>query len=263
MSLADIADELYGLPLDEFTAARNARAKTEKGAKSLPKPSAAAWAINQFARSSPQKLEQVFALGAQLREAQDELDARTLRALGQQRRALLTAFAAEISTAPSMRSDIEQTLQAAMADEDAAAAVASGRLVRTLSSDGLEPADLEGAVAVPVARTRQPQPARKAPTAAARKRAQAGLDAASADREKAQSQVSELDEKAATAAGAEGAARDELERLESRLAAARATVDHARDDSARIARARTTAVKRVERAESAEEQARDRLESLD
>jgi hypothetical protein len=263
VSLADIADELYALPLDEFTAARNARAKGEPAAKSLPKPSAAAWAINQFARSSPERLQKVFELGAQLREAQDQLDATTMRALGEQRRALLSALASEISTTAAMRGDIEQTLQAAMADEDAATAVASGRLVRTLSSDGLDAADLEGAVAAPVTGSRPRRPAPKAPSAAARKKATAALEAARADREAQQKQVGQLDEKVAAAADSVDDARAELDRLESKATAARAKLDHATADAARLAKARAAAAEKVERAEAAEDRARERLEALD
>ena len=52
-------DELFDLPLDEFTAARNDLAKRLKRdgdedaaeqVRSLPKPSIAAWAVNQLAR---------------------------------------------------------------------------------------------------------------------------------------------------------------------------------------------------------------------
>lgn len=56
--LDDAIDQLYQLPLDQFTAARNALAR-EAGAKapaikSLEKPSAAAWAVNQlFWRERP------------------------------------------------------------------------------------------------------------------------------------------------------------------------------------------------------------------
>jgi hypothetical protein len=43
-------DELYQLPLDEFTAARNALAKSTGDAsiKKLEKPSLSAWAVNQL-----------------------------------------------------------------------------------------------------------------------------------------------------------------------------------------------------------------------
>ena len=53
------ADLLYGLPLDEFTPARNAAAKELRdqglkaeadAVKALAKPSVAAWAVNQLTR---------------------------------------------------------------------------------------------------------------------------------------------------------------------------------------------------------------------
>ena len=55
--LLEIADGLYGLPQDEFTPARDARAKELKAdkdlaaaVKKLKKPSVAAWAVNLFVR---------------------------------------------------------------------------------------------------------------------------------------------------------------------------------------------------------------------
>ena len=54
--LLDVADELYGLPLAEFTPARDARAKALKGTehasrvKALRKPSLAAWVVNLLVR---------------------------------------------------------------------------------------------------------------------------------------------------------------------------------------------------------------------
>src|SRR4051794_41911269 len=63
-------DRLYGLPLAEFTAARNALAKElggeeGKGVKALRKPSAAAWALNQAVREAPDKLAEVLTAGAE------------------------------------------------------------------------------------------------------------------------------------------------------------------------------------------------------
>ena len=55
VTLVGIADELYALPMAEFTPARDARAKALKGTdaaalagpvKALKKPSLAAWVIN-------------------------------------------------------------------------------------------------------------------------------------------------------------------------------------------------------------------------
>jgi hypothetical protein len=72
-------DRLYGLPLDEFTAARNDLAKrlrkagdkdgAERVAK-LRKPSITAWAINQAARGSPDEIQALIDAGRELFEAQ-------------------------------------------------------------------------------------------------------------------------------------------------------------------------------------------------
>ena len=50
--MSDEIDRLYELPLEEFTAARNALAKETGDAalKQLKKPTVPAWAVNQLAR---------------------------------------------------------------------------------------------------------------------------------------------------------------------------------------------------------------------
>ncbi|WP_426300774.1 transposase [Arthrobacter sp. R-11] len=166
MELSTVAAELYALLPAEFIAARGARAKEAKASGDaalatrigrLPKPSAAAWAINMLARSGATELEQLLGLGAALRDAQTELDPARLRELGQQRPHLLAAAvgkADEIAAGLGVRlsdaaaSDITGTLRAALGDTDAAAAVRSGLLVRGLSGDGVDAVDLSGAVAL-------------------------------------------------------------------------------------------------------------------
>lgn len=71
--LDDQIDQLYQLPLDAFTAARNALAK-EAGPraaeiKQLEKPNSAAWAINQLFWSQRQLYDQVIDAAASRREA--------------------------------------------------------------------------------------------------------------------------------------------------------------------------------------------------
>ena len=62
MSIDDVAQELYALVPEEFTAARNARAKEAKAAgdaelaaqvQALRKPTAGAWLLNQLVRRTP------------------------------------------------------------------------------------------------------------------------------------------------------------------------------------------------------------------
>ncbi|MCO4274813.1 hypothetical protein NG701_10295 [Pseudarthrobacter sp. HLT3-5] len=165
-ALAAIAFELYALPFEEFVAARTAAAKAAAGSgkelpaavKALPKPSAAAWAVNMLAIHEPGVLAQLSELGQRMRSAHASLDAAALRELARERRRLLgTAVDTARSLAErqgrsisaTIAADVERTLQAMTADEGATAAVQSGLLVQALSADGVDTVDLDGAVAVP------------------------------------------------------------------------------------------------------------------
>jgi hypothetical protein len=164
--LLSIADELYGLPLPEFTPARDAKVKELKGTplaaqvKALRKPSTAAWVVNLLVRRDTDQVEQVLTVGAALREAQASMSAEELRALSRQRRQLTAAvttgarrIAREEGTrvTEAVADQVEATLTAAMVDERCGLALRSGMLTTTLASTGLDPADVEAAVAVPEA----------------------------------------------------------------------------------------------------------------
>jgi len=71
MSDADV-DQLYGLPLDEFVAARNALAKSRKepALRKLRKPSVAAWHVDQLARSHASLVRAVVDAASAVRGAQ-------------------------------------------------------------------------------------------------------------------------------------------------------------------------------------------------
>lgn len=214
--LADVVDELYALDPDQFTATRNARAKQAASegdreladrVRALPKPSAAAWAVNTLARLQPDRLDELLRLGESLREAQSHLDARSLRELAQRRRTLVVAVALEAVHAAerggralggTVIDQVEQTLTAAMVDAAAADAVRSGSLVRALQAVGLE-VDVTNAVALVGGR-----PARRhAPKGRASKAERE--DELAAQRQKRRRQA---DDAAAAAAEAEAAARD-------------------------------------------------------
>src|SRR4051812_40117151 len=74
----DRISDLYALPLERFTAERNALAAelrsdgdAQGGAtvKALRKPSAAAWAVNQLVRAEPDLVEALLGAGGELRQA--------------------------------------------------------------------------------------------------------------------------------------------------------------------------------------------------
>jgi hypothetical protein len=167
MDLSSIAQDLYSVPPDEFIEARResvaaARAagdaELSKAIGALRKPSAAAAAINLLARNSEELLQEVVDLGEELRAAQEQGDGGRLRALNEERKALLRRVAAEgaelaeehgLSYGPAVSSGVDETIKAALADPRAAEAVQAGLLVTALSGAGLGFIDLADSVALP------------------------------------------------------------------------------------------------------------------
>ena len=79
--LEEELDRLYGLPLEDFTAARNDLARRLKRAnqaeaaeriQGLKKPSVPVWAANQLARRDPDEVEALVEAGLRLRETQEK-----------------------------------------------------------------------------------------------------------------------------------------------------------------------------------------------
>ncbi len=168
--LAAVADELYALPPEDFVAERDARAKQLRtdgdrdlaaDVKALPRPTAAAWLLNQLARLQPDAVQELVSLGAELRAAQQNLDGDQLRALDRQRRQVVRAFsrrAAELAEdlgrplSGSVADQVDETLRAAVADEEAGEALLTGTLTTALSYVGMGEGSVSRAVAVPGAR---------------------------------------------------------------------------------------------------------------
>jgi DNA repair exonuclease SbcCD ATPase subunit len=165
--LLAVADELYALPLEEFTPARDAKAKELKAdkelsaaVKKLKKPSVAAWVVDLFVRREAEQVEQVIAVGAALREAQEGMDGKELRALTKQRRQLTSAVTDQaralareegLKLTQAVADQVEATLTAAMLDPACAQAVRSGLLTAALRSTGVDEVDVAAAVALPEA----------------------------------------------------------------------------------------------------------------
>ena len=161
--MVDSAEDLYGLPLDEFTAARNALAAERKKAgdaeaaaavKSLKKPPVSVWAINQIARSDSDDVAALLDAGERLRRAQDSVlegsDPADLRSAMADRRELVTELARraakklEPEGAKPSRTHLDRistTLMNAAVDDEAREALRSG----TLTGDVDAAEDLGGA----------------------------------------------------------------------------------------------------------------------
>ncbi|WP_217614196.1 hypothetical protein [Cellulomonas sp. GbtcB1] len=196
--LAGVAADLYGVPPAGFTGARTAAVKAARSGGerdlaravgALRKPSSAAAAVNLLVRERPDDLGALLDLGVRIREAQAALAGADLRALhAEQQRAVGAAADAALAllgggAGGAVRGQVEATLRAAMGDPDAAAAVATGLLVRDLFSSGFEPVDVEGAVAVPGAPALAGAPARRTPLRAVPDDAGAAADGSNGERD--------------------------------------------------------------------------------
>ncbi|MEV6589632.1 hypothetical protein [Streptomyces acidicola] len=146
-----VLDELYTTPPAHFVprreelaaAARTAgRAADSRRIRSARRPTLAAWAANLLLRSKPQESRQFLELGSALREAHRTLDPGAIKNLSAQRRRVVAALsrqAAQLALdaghrlSDSVQHEIESTLNAVLADPDAADLWATGRLHSALT----------------------------------------------------------------------------------------------------------------------------------
>jgi hypothetical protein len=154
--LDEIVRELYVLPPADFVNARNELVRQARAAGSrdvaerlrqLRRPTRSAWLVNLLASDSG-AMQRLSALGRELRDAQTGLARTELRNLAEQRRQLIAdlldrtkAHAAEagVRLTPTVLSEVEATLQAALVDLAGALTIRNGRLVRPLSHSGFGP----------------------------------------------------------------------------------------------------------------------------
>ena len=144
MALPELSDDLYGLPLDAFTAARNELARRLRGEgrrddaaeiATLRKPSPAAWTVNQLVRERRKDVDALLEAAAEIRRGdaggdtalRDALD-RLLRGA----RALLEAAGRKPSD--TLLREVATTLRAtaAAAPEE----LAAGRLTEAREASG-------------------------------------------------------------------------------------------------------------------------------
>ncbi|MET7652428.1 MULTISPECIES: hypothetical protein [unclassified Streptomyces] len=181
-----VLDELYATPPSDFVsrreqlaaaAKRDGRADDARTIHAARRPTLAAWAANLLLRSQPQESGRFLELGQALREAYRTLDADGIKELSEQRRSIASALsrhAAELAReaghrlSDAARQDVESTLRAVLADQDAADRWATGRLEGVLTP----PADFPSVEAADAATAGAPrEPARTAPAPAPRRRA--------------------------------------------------------------------------------------------
>lgn len=154
-------DDLYGLPLDDFTTARDelARGLRREGrrdaaehVKRLRKPSVSAWALNQVRRNDREQSNELIEVGQRLREGHERLlegagrgplqeaIADERRLVGElARHAERELAAAGRSLSGTVQERLRATLHAVASDAEAREGLAAGRLVRDHEASGLGP----------------------------------------------------------------------------------------------------------------------------
>jgi hypothetical protein len=281
-----LVDELYGLDPNDFVAARNDLVKRLKkeGDKALAaevakfkRPTPAAWAVNQLARSHHDELEELVRLGEALRDAQDRAlagdDPGDMRQAGRARRDAVARLADQADrllvgrggAAGAHAGDVTATLEAASLDAEAGAAVLAGRL-----STELEPPSGFGVFDMTAAAAPRPKP-KPAPAEEpeaddrqerARRQAEEAVDEARRRWEAQVAKAKEVVEKVAGTRKAVRAAEADIARLEDALSDARRRLRAAARDAELAEDAASRAEDTVDRAAERLRDAERRLREL-
>lgn len=206
-SLAREATALYELPASDYTAARNARAKALRKENpglaaevaKLPKPTAAAAAVNRLARDEPSEVRALIQAGKRLRDAQEravggrEGGEKLQEAIKEHRAALERAQreARRLKLSDAVLERVVSTFRAASIDPELQPLFERGLLAREVESSGfaIDPGLADEQAAKRWSRPpredtgMQRQAARARLKAATEMLADARRDAAAADRE--------------------------------------------------------------------------------
>jgi hypothetical protein len=197
----DHLDRLYGLGLEEFTPARDRLAielreggDREEAArvKKLRKPSVSAWAVNQLVRKHSKKVQELLAVGDEVRSALSGGKAADVRQITERRRKAVDRLldlaedilvqAGHSASRPTL-DKVGDTLMAATMDAGAADTVRAGLLERELApQSGFEA--MVGQMPAPTkAKSRRDELARERAKRAADRAKRAEEAAKTADRE--------------------------------------------------------------------------------
>ncbi|MBO9041952.1 hypothetical protein [Curtobacterium flaccumfaciens] len=277
MEFADVARELLLVAPQDFVAERTARQRAVRKddralattVGKLRKPAPAAWVIDLLAHDGA--LDDAVDLGPALRKAQADADPDAIRTLRRQRAEVVDALAqagADLASdaghpvTPAVLEQVRSTIEAAMADPHAGAAVRSGLLVTALESVGFDAVDLDGALAdpdavpdawsgsdappIPISQARGARKASRASRPAQR-------DAPKPDAEPEPKRDPAADRKAARQA--ETAARTESRDADAALDTAEADLEQAEERRAELQRALEQAEAEIARLEAARDDA--------
>lgn len=177
--LSDAADDLYAADPEGFIARRKELAAAARAAgdataakaiAALAKPTRSAWLVNRLVRTDPSVPARLAELGDRLRAGEAELDGPTIRKLSVARRELVDALVRQAvagsGASVTLREEVTETLNAALADPDVGAQVASGTLVRAAHWAGFGPGIGTAISAAPATAATAPRASAKTPARA-------------------------------------------------------------------------------------------------
>ncbi|MFF0511390.1 hypothetical protein [Streptomyces sp. NPDC004250] len=286
-SVESVLDELYTTPPSDFVSRREEHAAAARtgGRKedarlihAARRPTLAAWAANLLARSQPEESRRFLELGQSLREAHRTLDAAGLRELSAQRRRIVTALSRQAAhladeaghrLSQGAQQEVESTLRAVLADQEAADRWSGGRLDVALTPPSEFPSDASPAAPATPAREKPAPAPRKQPAgtgagdelAERRRKRQEDLVRAEQEAERAAEQLRDAQARQADAEtllrrtdGEHDRAREAVSAAEDELRTAREDLDRTgrerrdAEESARTARKAVTGAEREARA---------------
>lgn len=195
MDFEAVADELFAVKREDFTALRDDRAKQARPDRALAdritglrKPTVAAWLVNQVSQNCPEDVDRLAELGEALRRAHQQLAGPELRKLSGQRHELIEMLSkrahwlarkAGYAFGDATQRQIEDTFEAAVSDEQALLAVRAARL-----SAALTPGSPEQWLTAAVMPAKAPARAKKAPATKPPERPSRAKERPTASREK-------------------------------------------------------------------------------
>lgn len=260
MDLDSAADELYGVSPEDFVARRKelvARARQAKDRElvrqigELRKPTRTGWLVNVLARTEPERVSELLALGHALADAQQRSSGPDLRRLSAQRRTLVDALARRslelgrelgYQAPDAAHQEVAQTLQSALGDQKVAELLHRGRLTQAASYGGFGMGDLSGALAasLPDPPAEPEAELEPGPDPEAVRRARETQEVA----DRARHELADAETVAEQATARADELADRVAELSSQLAESETAERTARDD-ARAARKRVTELRRA------------------
>jgi hypothetical protein len=184
-------DRLYGLPLEDFTKARDDLARRLRSdgdreaaadVRALRKPTAAAWAVNQGVRANERAAKRVVRAGGKLAGASGRSLREAMAEEGKAVEAMVAAVEGAAGAGTLSRASLDrvrETIRAVASDDELRAQFEAGRVLRDHRAVGFGSVDsLPAAPAVERRSAKRPDGGRARRARAAVKRARDDLDAA-------------------------------------------------------------------------------------